>query len=77
MKLEKSTKLGYQLPEEWSGYAVIQHGYAVLGTGDDQDTAIEDAMLNMGCKDATELDLVEHHRNDGDTTIEFIDSECD
>lgn len=60
MKMDATTKAGYNLPADWTGYAVIQHGYACLGTGETGDDALADAERNMGepveCDDTADFD---------------------
>jgi hypothetical protein len=46
--MDANTKRNYNLPADWTGFAVIQHGYACLGTGETAAAALADAERNMG-----------------------------
>ena len=40
--MDINTKRGYNIPDDFTGWALIQHGYACLGSGKTENEAIED-----------------------------------
>jgi hypothetical protein len=40
--MDINTKHGYNIPDDFKGWALIQHGYACLGLGATENEAIED-----------------------------------
>ena len=70
--MDEETRRGYDIPDGYRGFAVIQHGYACLGTGDSEAEAIADAVNCTGEPiDDSELVANDYDRQDG--SIEVVE----